>query len=243
MVDISSGAYGGGGATFAGIDPGPGNGGRSSGGGGRGGGGIGYGDTNLGFQASLDEKAREANLSAAQAKAELDAKQGRFNSVFGYLQGLGSNFLNSSPFGQAFRAGGSPVGGPEPRIDANPVWNPQQVQQQVNNQRAQNDAGLQSQERQNSQSLAGRGYGANSPLLSAMNQSASNANLIANASADRDTRLNAAQANAGQVLKGQQAQEGQYASRQQEDIQRRQPYVSGWFNTRNALLGALSGLA
>jgi hypothetical protein len=237
---VASGAYGGG-NPFAAIDPGPGNGGGVSRGGG-GGGSVGWGDTNLGFQAGLDEKKREADLQHQLGMAGEAGKQNRFNSVFGYLSSLGNSLMGQGPFGQALTAGGGQVG-QQPRIDAGPVWNAQQVQRQVNSARASNDATTASNMRQNRESLAGRGFGGNSPVAAALDSQTRAANLAANADSDRQIRWNAAQGNAQQTLQGQGARENQFASRQQEDIARKTPYVQGYFGQRNALLSALAGLA
>lgn len=212
-------------------------------GGGRGGGGgsTAYGDTSLGFQKTQDEKSREFNAQNALAQQDLAFRQGKFNSVFGLLNGqLGNN--NPSALLKAFYPGGGPVG-QAPRIDAGPIWNQQQVQQQVNSAHATNDQTTAGNIRDQQASAVGRGFGMGSPLLQELGAQQQAANLAANSDAERNIRWNAAQGNAAQTLKGQTAKEGQYASRQSEDIQRKTPIIGGYFGSRNALIGALAGIA
>ncbi len=77
-----------------------------------------------------------------------------------------------------------------------PVLSEGQIQQQVNAQRATNDAGAAGQVRRQTQDLAGRGVGANSPLARAIQSQVYGQNLNANTTASTNTRLNAAQLNA-----------------------------------------------
>lgn len=138
-------------------------------------------------------------------------------------------------FGQS--PGAANFGG-QPKISANPVYSPQQIQQAINTTRAGNDQGTQSQIRNMQNDLAGRGFGANSPLAQALGMGMQSANLSANTQAQTQLGLGAAQANAQQVLAGQTAQEQQYAARQTEAIQRaqiEQQYLS-------SALAALGGL-
>jgi hypothetical protein len=186
-----------------------------------------------------------ADAQTANAAADRAAKQGRFNSVFGLLSGMfggggggGVAGFNVPGQGGPARAGGSQVGA-QPTISAGPVWNPQQIDQQVNATRAKNDAAAESQMRGIRSSTTGRGFGSNSPLLQALQTGVQNANTATNTEAERAFRQQAAEGNATQMLKGQTAQEQQFASRQDEDIRRRAPY----FAQQNALIAALAGLA
>lgn len=179
----------------------------------------------------LAGQSREAQANQmAMARLPLDYQQSRFNSVFPWLQqqmGAGA---------ATYGVGGSSAG--QPTINANPVYNPQQIQQQVNSARAGNDRTMATQTRNTQQNLAGRGWGGNSPIAQAMAAQFGFQNLIANNDAERDIRFNSAKANSDQVLKGQTAREQQFANRQQEDIERRRTFAS----TQNALLGSLAGL-
>lgn len=177
-------------------------------------------------QQQHDAQANQLQL----AKMPLDYQQNRFNTLFPYL---------TSQMGQgnaAYSVGGQSGAGPQ--ISAAPIWNGNQIQQQVNSARATNDQTMATRTRASQASLAGRGFGANSPLAQAMAAQFGMQNLVQNQNADRDIRWNAAQGNSEQVLKGQQAQEQQYSNRQGEDIERRKTFAS----THNALLGALAGL-
>jgi hypothetical protein len=185
--------------------------------------------------------ASQIGLQNAQAGAVHDALQGvqltegdkmsRFNSILPLLSNQFSN-LNKN-FATAGGANGTP-----PPITAGPVLNDQQIQQQVNQSTAATNQGAQSQMQQSDSSLAGRGFGANSPLSMALNNATQNSARATNASNETNTRLNAAQQNAGQLLNSQQALSNQYATVNQLDIQRRAPIYA----QQNALIAALGGL-
>ncbi len=166
------------------------------------------------------------------AAIPVNAQMQRFNTILPYLTGslssLNSNFAS---------AGGTNA--PAPQISVGGVLNDQQVQQQVNTSRAANDAATQNSIRNAGNSIAGRGFGANSPLAMAMQQGYQNQNLQSNTANETATRLNAAQANAGQLLNSQQARSSQWQQENALDIQRRLPY----FQHQNALIAALAGLA
>jgi hypothetical protein len=177
----------------------------------------------------------EANPWVRSPASYLDErKQGfaesKFNTVWGALQG----FLNRN---QAMTIGGG--SGPGPTINASPIYSPDQIQANVNSARAGNEAKAATQMKGQREALAGRGYGSSSPLLAAMQASMNAGMMNANAEAERGIRQGAAEANAGQVLKGQSARENQFAARQQEQIERAKPY----WNQTNALISALAGLA
>lgn len=169
-------------------------------------------------------------LKATQL-TEADKMQ-RFNQIYGLLGGeLGR--IGSQGYATAGGANGTP-----PPISTGPVLNDQQIQQQVNQSRASNDAATQGAQARNTASLAGRGFGANSPLAMALNQGLSNNNLATNTSNETNLRLNAAQQNAQQRLNSQQALSNQWAQGNQLDIQRRAPI----FAQQNAIIAALAGL-
>lgn len=130
-----------------------------------------------------------------------DLKQKRFNTVFGAISPFLSALNGSSTAGQFAGSG--------PAISAGPVWNPQQIQQQVNASRANTDTQTASQGRQASQSLAGRGFGSNSPLLAALQGNFAMAGAAQNADAERGIRLDSATNNAKQLLASQTARSDQ----------------------------------
>lgn len=174
---------------------------------------------------------RIANIGAEASKYPALLQQGRFDRVFPWLQGqMGS--INS----QMAKAGGQ--SGPSPEISVGGVLNPQQIQQQVNSMKAGNQQAGASQMAGQTQSLAGRGFGSNSPLLAALHGQTQASTLGQNVGGERDIRLGAAKENAGQLLSSQTARENQFANRQREDIERRKPY----FSMQNTLLSSLAGL-
>lgn len=185
-----------------------------------------------GFQSS--QAIARMNADASRYPATL--AQGRFNQIFPILSGAFGGTHGTGGGGGVGTPGGPT--GTQPRIDANPIYNEQQIQQQVNSQRAANDTATQGRVRQNTQDLAGRGAGTQSPLLMALNQAAMGQNLQTNTANERDMRWNAAGGNAQHVLAAQQAQEAQYANRQQEAIGRTQAANVA----RNSILSALAGL-
>jgi hypothetical protein len=158
-------------------------------------------------------------------------KSARFNAVMGALSGqLGK--LN----GGVYTAGGQNTA--PPPITAGPVYNSQQMQQMQNQNAAQLQQGAAGQDARTSASLAGRGFGANSPLAMAL-QSANQANTRGQvAGTNTQLGLSAAQANAGQLLNSQQALSNQWATGNQLDIQRRTPLIQ----QQTAILQALAGL-
>lgn len=194
------------------------------------------------YNSNLDEinlnYARQRDLMPLQhqyamdlASLPINAQMSRFNTV---LPMLSSQFGNL----QSMMATAGGQSGPSPEITVGGVLNPQQVQQQVNASRAANDQATQGRIMGMQQNMAGRGFGTNSPLAQALSTGMQNQNLATNTANERETRLNAAQMNAGQVLKSQQAREQSFSNRQNESIERTKPYFSSY----NALLASLAGL-
>jgi len=176
-------------------------------------------------------QAREAQANQMEmAKMPLEYQQSRFNTLFPWLQSqFGAGAAN-------YNVGGA--SGTGPTISAAPIWNPHQIQQQVNASHATNDQTMASRTKAMNADVAGRGFGGNSAISKAMASQFGFQNLIANQNADRDIRWNAAEGNAKQRLQGQTAREQQYANRMGEDIERRKTFQS----SQNALLGALAGM-
>lgn len=171
-------------------------------------------------------------LAISPALQANQMKQQRFDQLFPWLQGQASGL--QSAFGNT--AGSVGLG---PNITVGGVWNPQQIQQQVNATRAQNDQSMQSQNRQQQQTTAGQGFGSHSPILAALQGQNYAANLGANTQAEQQLRTTAAQQNAQQTLATQQARQGQYNQQQQQITERGRTYAQ----TYSALLNALGGLA
>lgn len=193
---------------------------------------LGAAQVNAGQQYHNTERDYESRMAQLAAQdRERNDRNNRFNLVYGDMR----NFLGN------FNAGFGTVGGQSgegPRIDARPIWDDQQVNQKVNATRAQNDAAMTSQNNQLRQTLAGRGFGSNSPLLQSSIFGNQARNTAMNTDAERETRLGAAQANSGHVLKAQTAREGQFSNRQQEDIARRKTQLESYLG----ILGAMGGL-
>lgn len=183
----------------------------------------------------------QTGLANAQAGAVHDQLQGvqleqgdkmaRFNALLPMLSGQLGN-LGLGPYS----AGGTNTA--PPPITAGPTLNSQQIQQQVNQSRAANDQSTAGQIQSSNNRLAGAGFGANSPVAAMLNQGYQNQNMATNTANETNTRLNAAQANAGQLLNSQQALSNQGQAWNQLDINRRAPVLAA----RSQLFAALSGM-
>jgi hypothetical protein len=189
------------------------------------------------WAAKYADMANRLNVAKTEIEPAMLAqqnKQARFNTVFPWLQGQMSGLLG----GQGpYRVGGTALGN-QPDIKATGIWTPAQIQQQVNSQNATSDAATGTQIKNMQDSLAGRGFGGNSPLAMALSGMAQNANLANKTQNEQQTRWNAAQGNAQQMLSQQQAQEQQYVDINQQDVARRQMALQ----PLTALLGAISGI-
>lgn len=146
---------------------------------------------------------------------------------------VGNDYWNNA-LGQVSR-------GSQP-INTNPIWNPQQIQEQVNQSSANNWQQAGGQERQLAGTLGGRGFGSNSPLYQALSTNLGAQTRNTNTQAENSLRWTAAQGNAQQVLAAQQAE----AQRQQGLA----GLATGLYGTdvgaamgqQNALLQALTGM-
>lgn len=167
-----------------------------------------------------------AELGAQAQRDALAQSQGRFNQLLPMVQGLSSGLVG----GQS---------GPGPQINAGPVWNGQQVQEQVNAAQAKNSASAQTATKGLQQSFAGRGFASNSPLLQALQSGVDMNRMSQNATAAREIPWQAAEGNAKQLLASQRAQEEQFANRQAEDIERRK----GNQQYQSSLLSILASMA
>jgi len=201
------------------------------GGRGAGSGGISTGQNEA--QGAFDRIQHDKDLAGAMARARLpiDAQQSRFNQLFPFLQGQLGNFQSG-----AFTAGGQ--SGPGPEYKAGPIWNQDQIQGQVNALRASNDQSTAGRTTQMQKELAGRGFGSSSPLAASLAAQFQGQRMAENTRGERETRWGAAEGNAAQELKGFQALEQQFASRQGEDIERRKPYIQGM----SGLLASIANL-
>lgn len=204
-------------------------------------------DRDAQLNAELQRQGYANQQSIAQMQAEASKyphllKEKRFNQLFPMVQNvLGGQGGMAGMFGSAGGPAYTGQGqvGQQPFISDAPVYDNQQIQEQVNAQRAQGDAALAGKQRQMQQSMAGRGFGSRSPIAMAMSNALFGQNLAANTANESQLRFDAAGANAKQRLEGQQARERQFASRQQEEIERnktRSGIISSLFGS---LMGAL----
>jgi hypothetical protein len=183
-------------------------------------------------------------LSGADEKqialAPWNYRQGVFNKTFPLLQGLTGDLGGGNA--KFDTVGGTPTA--LPGLPASTVWSDQQVQQQVNNARAQGDAKAANQSRDIQQEMAGRGFGAKSPLAMAMTQGALGQAAAGNADQEREIRWNAAKGNADQGLQVGQLAQKQWSDFNTNDVQRRQAKIDALLgNQRNmaTLISAISG--
>lgn len=186
----------------------------------------------------LGSRERIAGLQAQNAldvsRLPIDWARERFGQVFPTIQGELTNIRNQ--LGQQPGPGGLAN---SPEITVGPVWNNQQQQQAVNASRAYTDQATQARTRTMQRNLGGQGLGSNSPMASALQMGYQNQGLNTNVSNEREIKTGMAGQNAQHVLGTQQARENQFATRQDEDIRRRQPLWGSY----NALLAQLGGLA
>lgn len=173
--------------------------------------------------------AQMARLNQQPQMEALNQKAQHWNALFPMLQ-QGLSGLNGS---FSSRVGGQ--SGTGPRINAAPIWDAGKIQGQVNANRAQGAQETAGQVQQMQNRLAGSGYGANSPLAQALQTQMRMSNMGSVADQNRQFTQNAAQQNASHVLSAQQAQEGQYSNRMQEDIARRRNVIG----QQQGLLGLL----
>lgn len=114
-----------------------------------------------------------------------------------------------------------------PFIDTSGVLTPAQIQQQVNAAYARNDAKTNSETLRLIEDMSGRGFSANSPILSALRVGLTGQNLRTSILAEQQIRLEGAKANAEQVLASQKAlseqfiaQEGVLIDKDKNDVTR-----------------------
>lgn len=188
-----------------------------------------------GQQAGADRMLTEAegDRNRANQLATVNAPLNYKREVLGQVSPLLQNLMGSAQSGM--------VGGqntPQPQITAAPVWSQQQIDQQVNSQKANNATAAASQSKAAEARVTGSGFGSRSPLLAALQGGIQAQRMGADATAQRETNWNAAQGNAKQLLAGQQAQEGQWNDYNQADIERRK--ANNQYTT--SLAGILAGM-
>jgi hypothetical protein len=125
------------------------------------------------------------------------------------------------------------------QISTAPVLSQQQIQQNVNTNRAQTDAGTAAQIRNQNAQMAGRGFGANSPLAQQLASTAQAQGRQSNAAAEQQLRLGGATANAQQVLQAQQANAAANTAWANAVTGRMKNYT----DLAGGLVGSLAGMA
>lgn len=118
-----------------------------------------------------------------------------------YRQQLGGNL---PPLGTP------PTPTPAPPITAAPVYSDQDLQNQVNQQRAFAAKSLATQQKQMADTASQHGFGAYSPGVQQLQQNAASQSLANELSNEQNLRFGVRQANASQLLAGQQAQSQQW---------------------------------
>jgi hypothetical protein len=184
-------------------------------------------------QRNFEGQQGEANrtLQWNLGMAPINLAREKFDTVFPFVQQLGGSLLGGS-------SGNQLVGGTntaQRQLPPEDVFGPQQVDRQVNAAKSQNATAAAAQTAQNERQLAGRGFGAHSPLLAALSGQAQAARMAQDATADREIRSNASAQNAQNRLAVSQLGEQQFQDANDADIRRRQMAYQG----PAALLSAL----
>ena len=190
-------------------------------------------------QLQREQMAQQGALSRAQIEASLAPTrfaQQKFNTVFPWVQGQLGGLMAGG--GGNFGYRGNPLPSTRPEISDAPVYNEQQIQANVNAQRAQNDQATAAQQKAVSGQMAARGYGANSPLAAALQNSLAIGNLQANTANEQDLRWKAASGNASQRLEAQKARSAQDLGYLGEETKRG---IAGQ-QQQTALISALLGM-
>lgn len=159
-------------------------------------------------------RAADRDTQLQLGMAPINLKRDIFNQVSPLLTGLVGNAGNGD------RVGGT--NSPPPDITRGGIWSPQQVDEQVNAAKSANAANADRTTRGNATSLAAQGFGSRSPLLAALNASTQMQRAGADATADRETRWNAAEGNAQQTTRTDQLAVDRWDRTEKNDIARRQ---------------------
>ena len=187
----------------------------------------------------------EANSDSASGAQWSPEQLGRINALYPQLLKDYGSYGTATPFASLL----SQIGGPNTefgKITTGPIWNQNQIQGQVNQMRAGNDAATAGQALKLADSTAGKGFGVNSPLYQELVGNAQGMNRATNTGAENDLRFNAAQGNAQHLLATQQADVQRSGEVSRDDLARRQMALGGRgqdlqyaANRQNALLQAL----
>jgi len=189
--------------------------------------------------AQLQSQIQQANIAAQASMYPATLKQQRFQQVFPYMQNMLNN-LSGNLFSEQGGGAGGPgyAGGVSMGGGGGSIFGPGGVQQMVNQGVAQAQQGAATNIKNMQQSLASKGYGANSPLAQA---------LTAQYQAQGQQQASQNALNAQMGAAGQQAQlAGQLAgvseAGQAAAMQAAAQRYSATIGAQNALVAALSGL-
>lgn len=158
------------------------------------------------FEGSQGDANRALQLQLGMAP--INFAQSKFNAVMPLI----SNLLGPGGAGGGFGGAGGGALSQQQRTAVGDLWTPQQIDQQVNAAKASNAQSASSASTNAARQTAGRGFGANSPLLAALQGQINASQMGQNAEADRNIRLSGAQANAQNRL-----QTGTLAEQQWQD--------------------------
>jgi hypothetical protein len=170
----------------------------------------------------------------ARLQTKLDYATSKFNVVYPFVQSSLAA-AQDSPItpGLSFDP---------PFVSTRGIYTAAQVQQQVNLAWARNDSRTQAQLLQTQKELAGRGFSSNSPLLEALKVGYLGQNLRSNAEAATTIRLQSAQANAEQTLKGQELRNTQFNQQQGVAIESEKNQVTRQVGLVGALASLIGGI-
>lgn len=173
----------------------------------------------------------QTNAQKEMQRNQLDWQKQKMGTLLPYLNNL-------MGMGQASMTPGPAAGGTQPRIGGGPLWTQQQINQNINANRAGVDQQVATQNRSMQNSVASRGFGTRSPLASALSNQMQLGGMAQKADYARQFQGQARQDNLRYALDVGKAQENQFASRQKEANDRRQIQA----NQTSSLIGALGGL-
>jgi hypothetical protein len=169
---------------------------------------------------SAETQRRGQDIGLQQARLPFEYRDRVLAQFDPQLRGAFDRFTNGGDISAYL----SQVGGNAPPSVALPsatVFDPNQVQQQVNAARAQGDAQAGDEIGRQQAQFAGRGFGLRGPALAALEAQIRTGAAASNADQERQIRLDAAQANATQGVRVGQLANEQYRDVSDADIRRR----------------------
>lgn len=173
----------------------------------------------------------QTNAQKEMQGKQLDWQKQKMGTLLPYLNNL-------MGMGQASNMPGPAAGGVQPRIGGGPLWTQQQINQNINANRANVDQSIATQNRTLGNQIAGRGFGTASPLAAALQNQTAMGGMAQKQDYARQFQQQTRQDNLRYALDVGRAQENQFASRQKEANDRRQIQA----NQTSSLIGALGGL-